>query len=65
MRPVKTILSNNRIPLDYVLNINAYDVSNADALVQQTEKIEAHGNKHAHQITHVSRLFSYLGVKFL
>lgn len=48
-----------RIPLDYVLNINAYDVNNADALVQQTQKIETHGNKHAHQITHVIQIKTY------
>lgn len=44
-----------RIPLDYVLDINAYDVSNADALVHQTEKIQEHGSHHAHQISHVRR----------
>lgn len=37
-----------------MLDINAYDVSNADALVQQTEKITEHGSHHAHQISHVS-----------
>lgn len=42
-----------RIPLDYVLDINAYDVNNADALVHQTEKIQEHGSQHAHQISHV------------
>lgn len=41
-----------RIPLDYVLDIKAYDVNNADALVHQTEKIQEHGSNHAHQISH-------------
>lgn len=40
--------------MDYVLDINAYDVKNADALVQQTEKIQEHGSNHAHEISHVS-----------
>ncbi|KAI9483273.1 MAG: CobW/HypB/UreG, nucleotide-binding domain-containing protein [Benjaminiella poitrasii] len=46
------VTERSRIPLDYVLNINAYDVNNADALLKQTEKIEEHGNSHAHQIGH-------------
>lgn len=46
-----------RIPLDYVLDINAYDVKNADALVQQTEKIQEHGSQHAHQISHVRNMY--------
>jgi G3E family GTPase len=35
-----------------VLDIKAYDVNNADALVHQTEKIQEHGSNHAHQISH-------------
>ncbi|KAI7907955.1 COBW domain-containing protein 2-like protein [Cokeromyces recurvatus] len=46
------VTERSRIPLDYVLNINAYDVNNADALLKQTEKIEEHGSSHAHQIGH-------------
>ncbi|KAI8067640.1 CobW/HypB/UreG, nucleotide-binding domain-containing protein [Gilbertella persicaria] len=46
------VTERSRIPLDYVLNINAYDVNNADALVQQTNKIEQHGLHHAHEISH-------------
>ncbi|KAI8370967.1 COBW domain-containing protein 2-like protein [Blakeslea trispora] len=46
------VTERSRIPLDYVLNINAYDVNNADVLVQQTKKIEEHGNHHAHEISH-------------
>lgn len=47
------VTERSRIPLDYVLDINAYDVNNADALVHQTQKIEDHGNNHAHEISHV------------
>lgn len=43
-----------RIPLDFVLDINAYDVHNADSLAQQTQKIEEHGSVHAHHHSHVS-----------
>ncbi|KAL7313724.1 hypothetical protein PS15m_007430 [Mucor circinelloides] len=46
------VTERSKIPLDYVLDINAYDVSNADALVHQTEKIQEHGSHHAHQISH-------------
>ncbi|OAD04490.1 hypothetical protein MUCCIDRAFT_183444 [Mucor lusitanicus CBS 277.49] len=46
------VTERSKIPLDYVLDINAYDVNNADALVQQTEKIQEHGSHHAHQISH-------------
>ncbi|KAI8991844.1 CobW/HypB/UreG, nucleotide-binding domain-containing protein [Mycotypha africana] len=46
------VTERSQIPIDYVLNINAYDVSNADALVQQTKKIKEHGSHHAHQISH-------------
>ncbi|KAG2213341.1 hypothetical protein INT46_007200 [Mucor plumbeus] len=46
------VTERSKIPLDYVLDINAYDVSNADALVHQTEKIHEHGSQHAHQISH-------------
>ncbi|CEP15237.1 hypothetical protein [Parasitella parasitica] len=46
------VTERSKIPLDYVLDINAYDVKNADALVYQTEKIQDHGSSHAHQISH-------------
>ncbi|CAO3633647.1 unnamed protein product [Mucor hiemalis] len=46
------VTERSKIPLDYVLDINAYDVKNADALVQQTEKIQEHGSNHAHEISH-------------
>ncbi|GAA5798378.1 hypothetical protein HPULCUR_003780 [Helicostylum pulchrum] len=46
------VTERSKIPLDYVLDINAYDLKNADALVQQTEKIQEHGSQHAHQISH-------------
>jgi G3E family GTPase len=48
------VTERSKIPLDYVLDIKAYDVNNADALVQQTEKIQEHGSNHAHQISHVT-----------
>ncbi|KAL1931342.1 hypothetical protein VTP01DRAFT_9484 [Rhizomucor pusillus] len=46
------VTERSRIPLDFVLNINAYDVHNADNLAQQTRKIEEHGNAHAHHHSH-------------
>ncbi|KAI8646846.1 CobW/HypB/UreG, nucleotide-binding domain-containing protein [Parasitella parasitica] len=46
------VTERSKIPLDYVLDINAYDVKDADALVYQTEKIQDHSNSHAHQISH-------------
>ncbi|KAI8337574.1 CobW/HypB/UreG, nucleotide-binding domain-containing protein [Chlamydoabsidia padenii] len=42
----------SRIPLDFVLDIGAYDVKNADAIARQTLKIDEHGQTHAHQISH-------------
>ncbi|KAI9492918.1 CobW/HypB/UreG, nucleotide-binding domain-containing protein [Zychaea mexicana] len=42
----------SRIPLDFVLDIQAYDVHNADALAQQTQKIEQHNSVHAHTVGH-------------
>ncbi|ORZ18932.1 CobW/HypB/UreG, nucleotide-binding domain-domain-containing protein [Absidia repens] len=42
----------SRIPLDFVLDIGAYDVKNVDSIAQQTRKIDEHGQSHAHQISH-------------
>jgi hypothetical protein len=44
----------DRIEVNYVLDIKAYDVSNADALVEQTNKIKEHSSTHAHQLSHVN-----------
>ncbi|KAI9264742.1 CobW/HypB/UreG, nucleotide-binding domain-containing protein [Sporodiniella umbellata] len=46
------VTERSKIPLDYVLDIKAYDVSNVDSLVKQTRKMEEHANTHAHAITH-------------
>ncbi|KAI7896833.1 CobW/HypB/UreG, nucleotide-binding domain-containing protein [Mucor mucedo] len=46
------VTERSKIPLDYVLDIKAYDVNNAAALVKQTQKIQEHGSNHAHQISH-------------
>ncbi|CAO3695169.1 unnamed protein product [Rhizopus stolonifer] len=46
------VTERSKIPLDYVLDIKAYDVSNVDALVNQTKKMEEHAKTHAHDISH-------------
>lgn len=47
-----TVTERSRIPVDYVLNIKAYDVSNVDTILEQTDKIQLHSSNHAHQISH-------------
>ncbi|KAI8099720.1 COBW domain-containing protein 6 [Halteromyces radiatus] len=42
----------SKIPLDFVLNIGAYDVKNVDSIARQTQKIDEHGKSHAHQLSH-------------
>ncbi|KAG2221037.1 hypothetical protein INT45_009286 [Circinella minor] len=42
----------SRIPLDFVLDIQAYDIHNADTLARQTKKIEEHSSVHAHSVGH-------------
>jgi G3E family GTPase len=54
-----------RIPLDFVLDIGAYDVKNVDSIARQTNKIEEHGQTHAHQLSHVSIDYARYGVKHL
>lgn len=44
----------SRIPIDFVLDIQAYDVHDAESLAQQTEKIEHLSSGHAHHLSHVS-----------
>lgn len=44
----------SRIPIDFVLDIQAYDVRDAESLAQQTEKIEHLSSEHAHHLSHVS-----------
>lgn len=44
----------SRIPIDFVLDIQAYDVRDAESLAQQTEKIEHLSSGHAHHLSHVS-----------
>ncbi|KAG1176207.1 hypothetical protein G6F70_006069 [Rhizopus microsporus] len=46
------VTERSRIPLDYILDIKAYDVKNVDALVYQTNKINEHAKMHAHEISH-------------
>lgn len=43
-----------RIPLDFVLDICAYDVHNADTLAKQTGKLKEHSSVHAHQFAKVT-----------
>ncbi|CDS10526.1 hypothetical protein LRAMOSA03201 [Lichtheimia ramosa] len=42
----------SRIPIDFVLDIQAYDVHDAESLAQQTEKIEHLSSEHAHHLSH-------------
>ncbi|ORZ03115.1 CobW/HypB/UreG, nucleotide-binding domain-domain-containing protein [Syncephalastrum racemosum] len=42
----------SKIPLDFVLDIKAYDVHNADILAAQTRKIDEHRSVHAHKLSH-------------
>ncbi|KAI9269331.1 COBW domain-containing protein 2-like protein [Phascolomyces articulosus] len=42
----------SKIPLEFVLDIQAYDIHNADALARQTKKIEEHNSVHAHSLGH-------------
>ncbi|KAI9313837.1 CobW/HypB/UreG, nucleotide-binding domain-containing protein [Dichotomocladium elegans] len=42
----------SKIPIDFVLDIHAYDVHNPDALAQQTKKIEDLSSEHAHHLGH-------------
>lgn len=44
----------SRIPIDFVLDIQAYDVHDAESLARQTEKIEHLSSGHAHHLSHVS-----------
>ncbi|KAI8887543.1 hypothetical protein K501DRAFT_175051, partial [Backusella circina FSU 941] len=46
------VTERSKIDVNYVLDIKAYDISNADALVKQTDKIKEHGSTHAHQLSH-------------
>ncbi|KAI8987135.1 CobW/HypB/UreG, nucleotide-binding domain-containing protein [Pilobolus umbonatus] len=46
------VTERSRIPIDYVLNIKAYDVNNVDTIIEQTSKIKEHSKHHAHQIGH-------------
>ncbi|CAO3635090.1 unnamed protein product [Cunninghamella blakesleeana] len=41
----------SRIPLDFVLDIGAYNI-NADTIASQTNKIDLHSRHHAHHISH-------------
>ncbi|KAI7863565.1 CobW/HypB/UreG, nucleotide-binding domain-containing protein [Spinellus fusiger] len=42
----------SRIPLDFVLDICAYDNRNIETISQQTNKINDYGSVHAHQLSH-------------
>ncbi|KAG0170736.1 hypothetical protein DFQ28_001659 [Apophysomyces sp. BC1034] len=42
----------SRIPLDFVLDIRAYDVHDANSLAQQTQKLKDHNDVHAHHLSH-------------
>ncbi|KAF7722887.1 hypothetical protein EC973_002607 [Apophysomyces ossiformis] len=42
----------SRIPLDFVLDIKAYDVHDADSLTKQTQKLKEHNDVHAHHLSH-------------
>ncbi|KAL0076943.1 COBW domain-containing protein 1 [Phycomyces blakesleeanus] len=42
----------SRIPLDFVLDIRAYDIHAVDTVAEQANKIEHHGSGHAHKLSH-------------
>lgn len=55
----------SRIPLDFVLDIGAYDIKNVDSIARQTNKIDEHSQTHAHQLSHVSIDYAGYDVKLL
>ncbi|KAI9027190.1 COBW domain-containing protein 6 [Phycomyces nitens] len=42
----------SKIPLDFVLDIRAYDIHAVDTVAEQANKIEHHGSGHAHKLSH-------------